>query len=160
VLAEDAAALVGLLVAALGIALSQRFDKPELDGAASLIIGLLLAAVAVALVWESRGLLIGEGIRPETARAIRSIALEQPKVRDVGRILSMYIGPDDVLVTMDLDFDEGTAATDAAAAIAAIERQVRERYPMIKRLFIEAGAAPPRQRWSRPDSTQPPADPQ
>jgi cation diffusion facilitator family transporter len=160
VLAEDAAALVGLLVAALGIALSHRFDKPELDGAASLVIGLLLAGVAVALVRESRGLLIGEGIRPETARAIRSIALAQPKVRDVGRILSMYVGPDDVLVTMDLDFDEGTAATDAAAAIAAIERQVRERYPMIKRLFIEAGAAPPQQRWSRPDSTQPPADPQ
>jgi cation diffusion facilitator family transporter len=160
VLAEDAAALVGLLVAALGIALSQRFEKPELDGAASLIIGLLLAGVAVALILESRGLLIGEGIRPETARAIRSIALEQPKVRDVGRVLSMYIGPDDVLVTMDLDFDVGTAAADAAAAIAAVERQVRERYPMIKRLFIEAGAAPAQQRWSRPDSTQAPADPQ
>ena len=160
VLAEDAAALVGLLVAALGIALSHRFDKPELDGAASLVIGLLLAGVAVALVRESRGLLIGEGIRPETARAIRSIALAQPKVRDVGRILSMYVGPDDVLVTMDLDFDEGTAAADAAAAIAAVERQVRERYPMIKRLFIEAGAAPPQLRWSRPDSTQPPTDPQ
>jgi cation diffusion facilitator family transporter len=160
VLAEDSAALAGLVVAALGIALSQRFDKPELDGAASLIIGLLLAGVALALIRESRGLLIGEGIRPETARAIRSIALGQPKVRDVGRVLSMYVGPDDVLVTMDLDFDDGTAAVDAAAAIAAVERQVRERYPMIKRLFIEAGTAPAQQRWSRPDSTQPPADPQ
>jgi cation diffusion facilitator family transporter len=105
VLAEDSAALAGLVVAALGIALSHRFEKPELDGAASLIIGLLLAGVALALIRESRGLLIGEGIRPETARAIRSIALGQPKVRDVGRVLSMYIGPDDVLVTMDLDFD-------------------------------------------------------
>jgi cation diffusion facilitator family transporter len=156
VLAEDSAALIGLVVAALGIALSQRFDKPVLDGTASLIIGLLLAGVAVALIWESRSLLIGEGIRPETARAIRSIALTQPKVRDVGRVLSMYVGPDDVLVTMDLDFDDGTAAADAGAAIAAIERQVRERYPMIKRLFIEAGAAQAQQRWSRPDSTQAP----
>jgi cation diffusion facilitator family transporter len=160
VLAEEAAALIGLVVAALGIALSQRFDIPELDGAASLIIGLLLAGVAVALTVESRGLLIGEGIRPETARAIRNIALGQAKVRDVGRVLSMYIGPDDVLVTMDLDFDDGTAAADATAAIAAVERQVRERYPMIKRLFIEVGAAPAKQRWSRPDSTQTPADPQ
>lgn len=160
VLAEDAAALVGLVIAALGIGLSHRFDKPELDGTASIIIGLLLAGVAVALIRESRGLLIGEGIRPETARIIRSIALGQSKVRDVGRVLSMYIGPDDVLVTMDLDFDDGTAAADAAAAIAAVERQVRERYPMIKRLFIEAGAAPAPQRWSRPDSTQGPADPQ
>ena len=160
VLAEDAAALVGLAVAAAGIALSHRFDKPELDGAASLVIGLLLAGVAVALIRESRGLLIGEGVRPETARAIRSMALAQPKVRDVGRVLSMYVGPDDVLVTMDLDFDDGTAAVDAAAAITAVERQVRERYPMIKRLFIEAGAAPAEQRWSRPDSTQAPAVPQ
>jgi cation diffusion facilitator family transporter len=160
VLAEDSAAMVGLVVAALGIASSQRFDKPELDGAASLVIGLLLAGVAVALIWESRGLLIGEGIRPETARAIRGIALGQPKVRDVGRVLSMYVGPDDVLVTMDLDFDDGTAAADAAAAIKAVERQVRERYPMIKRLFIEAGAVPPQERWSRPDSTQRPAEPQ
>jgi cation diffusion facilitator family transporter len=158
VLAEDSAALIGLVVAAVGIALSQRLGKPVLDGAASIIIGLLLAGVAVALIWESRSLLIGEGIRPETARAIRSIALAQPKVRDVGRVLSMYVGPDDVLVTMDLDFDDGTAAADAGTAIAAVERQVRERYPMIKRLFIEAGAAPAQQRWSRPDSTQAPAE--
>ena len=158
VLAEDAAALVGLVIAGIGIALGHRLDMPELDGAASLLIGLLLAGVAVLLIRESRGLLIGEGIRPETARAIRGIALAQPKVRDVGRILSMYVGPDDVLVTMDLDFDDGTAAADAAAAIAAVERQVRERYPMIRRLFIEAGAVTAQERWSRPDSTQAPAD--
>ena len=156
VLAEDAAALIGLLVAAVGIALSHRFAMPELDGAASLVIGVLLAGVAILLIRESHGLLIGEGIRPETARAIRSLALAQPAVRDVGRVLSMYIGPDDVLVTMDLDFADGTQAADAGAAIAALERQVRERFPMIKRLFIEAGAAPGQQRWSRPDSTQAP----
>ena len=159
VLAEDSAALVGLLIAAIGIWLSHVFDMPELDGVASLLIGLLLAGVAVALISESRGLLIGEGIRAETARAIREIALAQPKVRDVGRVLSMYIGPDDVLVTMDLDFDDGTAASEAGTAIEAVERQVRERFPMIKRLFIEAGAAPARERWSRPDAAQADVDP-
>ena len=157
VLAEDSAALVGLAIAALGIALSHALDMPELDGAASLLIGLLLCGVAVLLIAESRGLLIGEGIRPETARAIRELALAQPKVRDVGRILSMYVGPNDVLVTMDLDFDEGTDAADAATAISAVEQQVRERYPMIKRLFIEAGTAAPHDRWTRPDATQPAA---
>jgi cation diffusion facilitator family transporter len=158
VLAEDSAALVGLVIAAIGIALSHGLNMPELDGAASLFIGVLLAGVAVVLIRESRGLLIGEGIRPETAQAIRSIALAQPKVRDVGRVLSMYIGPDDALVTMDLDFDEGTAAAEAATAIGHVERQVRERFPMIKRLFIEAGAAASQHRWSRPDSTQMPVD--
>jgi divalent metal cation (Fe/Co/Zn/Cd) transporter len=159
VMAEDSAALAGLAIAAAGIAASHAFGMPWLDGAASVLIGILLAGVAVLLIRESRGLLIGEGIRPETARAIRGIALAQPKVRDVGRVLSMYVGPDDALVTMDLDFDEGTAAAEAATAIAAVEKQVRARYPMIKRLFIEAGAAPAQQRWSRPDSTQTPADP-
>jgi cation diffusion facilitator family transporter len=152
VLAEDSAALVGLLIAAVGIWLSHRFDMPELDGAASLLIGVLLAVVATFLTWQSRGLLIGEGIRPETARAIRSMALAVPRVRDVGRILSMYVGPDDALVTMDLDFDEGTAAAEAAMAIADVERQVRQRFPMIKRLFIESGTVPLQQRWSRPDA--------
>ncbi len=152
VLAEDSAALVGLAIAALGIGLSHRLDMPVLDGAASLLIGVLLAAVATFLTWLSRDLLIGEGLRPETARTIRSMALAVPGVRDVGRILSMYMGPDDALVTMDLDFDEGTAAADAALAIADIERRVRLRFPMIKRLFIESGSAPRQQRWSRPDA--------
>jgi len=152
VLAEDSAALVGLAIAAAGIWLSHRFDMPALDGAASLLIGVLLAVVATFLTWQSRDLLIGEGIRPETARAVRSMALAVPKVRDVGRVLSMYMGPDDALVTMDLDFDEGTAAADAALAIADVERQVRKRFPMIRRLFIESGSAPLLQRWSRPDA--------
>jgi len=158
VLAEDSAALLGLAIAAGGIALSHRFGMPALDGAASVLIGMLLAGVAILLVWQSRSLLIGEGIRPETARAIRHIALAQPGVRDVGRVLSMYVGPDDALVTMDLDFDEGTAATDAALAMTEVERRVRERYPMIRRLFIESGSAAQPQRWSRPDAIRTPPD--
>ncbi|MDQ0571435.1 cation diffusion facilitator family transporter [Variovorax paradoxus] len=142
VLAEDSAALIGLAVAALGIYLSHRFDLPALDGAASVVIGLLLAGVAVLLIAQARGLLIGEGIRPETARAIRSLAMEQPSVRDVGRVLSMYIGPNEVLAIVDVNFKEGTATGEAADAISAIEQRVRGRFPMIRRLFIEASEAP------------------
>ena len=142
VLAEDSAALLGLVVAALGIYFSHRLDLPALDGAASVVIGLLLAGVAVLLISQARGLLIGEGIRPETARAIRSLAMEQPSVSEVGRVLSMYIGPDDVLVIVDVNFKDGTATGDAADAISAIEQQVRARFPMIRRLFIEASESP------------------
>jgi cation diffusion facilitator family transporter len=153
VLAEDSAALIGLLIAAVGIALSHWLDMPVLDGVASMLIGVLLAGVAVLLIAESRGLLIGEGIRPETARAIRKLALAHPGVSAVGRILSMYIGPDDVLVTMDLDFAPGVSAADAAAAVAALRGQVRQAYPMIKRLFIEAAGV------DRVDWRSGPADP-
>ncbi len=159
VLAEDAAALAGLAIAALGIGLAHRYDLPVLDGVASLMIGVLLAVVAIFLTWQSRDLLIGEGVRPETARAIRRMALAVPRVRDVGRVLSMYMGPDDALVTMDLDFDEGTDAAEAAMAIAEVERRVREQFPMIRRLFIEAGSAPATQRWSRPDAIRAPTEP-
>lgn len=141
VLAEDSAALLGLAIAAAGIYFSHRLEIPELDGVASLVIGLLLAGVAVLLIRESRGLLIGEGVRPETARAIRAVAREQPGVYAVGRILSMYMGPNDVLAVIDLDFEDGTSTEEAAASIAAIEARVRARYPMIKRLFIEAGGS-------------------
>ncbi|MEO7338213.1 MAG: cation diffusion facilitator family transporter [Caldimonas sp.] len=141
VLAEDGAALVGLVIAAVGIALSTRFGWPMADGIASLLIGLLLAGVAVLLIRESRGLLIGEGIRHETAQAIRDMALAEPAVLRVGPILSMYIGPDDVLVVMDVDFDETRDTVDATAAIDAIEQRVRERFPMIRRLYVDAGTA-------------------
>jgi hypothetical protein len=71
----------------------------------------------------------------------------------------MYVGADDALVTMDLAFDAGTAAADAALAIADIERQVRARFPMIRRLFVEAGSGPALQeRWSRPDAVPVPAE--
>lgn len=65
----------------------------------------------------------------------------------------MCVGPDDVLATTGLDFDDGTAAADAGAAVAAVEQQVGLHCPTIKRLFIEVAAVPAQLRWSRPDST-------
>jgi len=142
VLAEDSAALVGLLVAALGIYLGHALDMPVLDGVASVVIGVLLAGVAVLLIAQARGLLIGEGIRPETARAIRAIAMEQPSVEDVGHVLSMYIGADEALVIVDVNFKDDISTGEAGDAIAAIETEVRARFPTIKRIFIEATEAP------------------
>ncbi|HJV60432.1 MAG TPA: cation diffusion facilitator family transporter [Albitalea sp.] len=138
VLAEDSAALLGLAVAAAGVAASHRLNRPWLDGAASMVIGVLLMGVAVLLVRESRGLLIGEGIRPGTSAAIREIALRQPAVHAVGQPLSMYIGRDEVLLTLDVQFAPGTPAESVARAIAAIEREVRERFAVIRRIYIEA----------------------
>jgi len=136
VLAEDSAALVGLLIAALGVYLSHRLQMPRLDGVASMLIGLLLAAAAILLVREARGLLIGEGIRAETRRDIRALAEKLPAVARVGEILSMYVGREEVLVTLQLSFRDGTSTADAADSLARLERQVRERFPMVRRLFI------------------------
>jgi cation diffusion facilitator family transporter len=138
VLAEDAAALAGLAVAAVGVYLSHRLDLPILDGAASVVIGLLLAGVAVLLIRESRGLLIGEGVAPETAAAIRDIALRNSRVRDAARPLSMYLGPDEILLTLDVEFKRNSTADEIVAAVGDIEHDIRLRYPKIRRIYIEA----------------------
>jgi cation diffusion facilitator family transporter len=138
VLAEDAAALVGLAVAAVGIFISHQYGVPEADGAASIVIGGILAGVAVLLIREARGLLIGEGIRAETAIQIRRLLEAHPLVRRVGPLLSMYIGADQVLLTLDAEFDPHASAADIAAAISELEKAIRERFDKITRIYIEA----------------------
>lgn len=137
VLAEDSAALIGLVIAGIGIFLSHWLEMPELDGAASIAIGVLLAGVAVLLIHESRGLLVGEGVRRETVEAIRNIALRQAGVRGVGRALSMYIGPAEVLLTLDVEFEDQTPGSEITDAIDSMERQIQAQFPKITRIYIE-----------------------
>jgi cation diffusion facilitator family transporter len=138
VLAEDSAALLGLAIAAVGVWSSHHWQMPSLDGVASVLIGVLLAGVAVLLIREARGLLIGEGVRASTAETIRKLAGENPCVQAVGHPLSMYIGRDDVLLTLDVQFRSGSSAQQVMDSIAHIERQVREQFPVIRHIYIEA----------------------
>ena len=138
VLAEDSAALAGLAIAAVGVYASHVLDRPEVDGMASIAIGLLLAGVAVLLVRESRSLLVGEGIRPETARRVRELALAHPEIERAGRPLSMYIGRDAALLALDVHFRDGTPAEAVAAATASLEAQVRAEFPTIRHIYVEA----------------------
>lgn len=138
VVAEDSAALIGLLLAALGVWSSHHFGMPELDGAASIAIGLLLAGVAVLLIHESRSLLVGEGVDLDMAREIRRMAQSDPAVASVAHPLTMYFGPDEVLLTLDVKFRNGVSGGDIAIAVNRIERAIRERFRSIKRIYIEA----------------------
>ena len=138
VLAEDSAALIGLAIAAAGIWASHALNEPAFDGAASILIGLLLAGTATLLIHEARGLLVGEGLRPDTVEAIRKIAAAHREVLSVGRPLSMYIGADEVLLVLDVDFDDSTPAEQVAETIKAIEAEIRERFSKIRRIYIEA----------------------
>jgi len=137
VIAEDGAALVGLVIAAAGVWLGHRFEDPTYDAVASILIGLLLAAVALMLVASARGLLVGEGVRPETAREIRRLARELPGVRAVGPLLSMYVGAENVLLTLDLHYEPGTSGQTISDGINRLEAEVRQRWPRIARIYIE-----------------------
>ncbi len=137
VLFEDAAALLGLVVAFLGIYLGHRFNEPRFDGAASLAIGLLLMSVAGFLAYESKGLLIGEGASLGMLRSIGALAEADPAIRQAMNPLTMYFGPDTVLLAIEVRFAEGLSAAELAAAADRLDRRIRERYPSIRHVFIE-----------------------
>lgn len=132
------AALAGLAIAALGVYASHSLNRPELDGAASVAIGVLLAVVAIVLIYESRGLLIGEGINADTARSIRGIVLADASVDAAGYPLTMYLGPDEVLLTLDVEFAPGLSAGETTAAVLRLEGAIRSRCERIRRIYIES----------------------
>ena len=140
VLFEDAAALLGLIVAFAGIFLAHYFNNPYLDGAASILIGVILASVAVFLAYESKGLLVGEGADPETLENIRKLAEAAAGVEKVINPLTMYFGPRTILLTVDIEFDKKLSAMEVEEAVDRLEKNIRSQYPDIKHIYIEAGA--------------------
>ena len=138
VMAEDSAALAGLIAAGVGVFASAELGLLWVDGAASVVIGLILAGVALLLIHQARSLLVGAGIRPETADGIRELARATPGVCTVGRPLSMYIGPEEVLLALDVGFDPEVSADDVASSVRELERAIRGKYDKIKRIYIEA----------------------
>jgi divalent metal cation (Fe/Co/Zn/Cd) transporter len=137
VLAEDSAALVGLLFAFFGVLLTQITGNSVFDGVASIIIGCILATVAMFLAYETRSLLVGES-DPEVARTVRRLAASDPAVRSVGAPLTMQLGPDEILVNLGVKFREGIGARELAGSIDRIERAIRREHPQVTRVFIEA----------------------
>ncbi len=139
---EDSAAMLGLIFAFLGIYLGHLFDNPYLDGAASIAIGLLLMSVAWILASRTKGLLLGEGVNPEELADMRNRVESDPAVERAGDILTMYMGPHDLLVNMGVCFAPGTTAEEMHEAIRRIEADLRAGYPETNRVYIEAESLP------------------
>jgi cation diffusion facilitator family transporter len=137
---EDSAALAGLIVAFLGILLGDLLDNPYLDGVASIVIGVILAAVAVFLAYETKGLLIGEAVDPETLASVRSIAGDDDAVQRVRKSLTMHFGPHEVLLALDVEFSPQLSAKEIGDAINRVETAIRNQHPEIRHIFIEAKA--------------------
>ena len=138
VLLEDSAAMIGLIVAFTGIFLGQLLDMPVLDGAASIGIGMVLTVAAVILAIETKGLLIGESADMKMVEGVKALALSHPQVTDVNEALTMHLGPEDILLTMSLDFSGDASADDVEEAVSKMEVAIKEIHPEIRRVFIEA----------------------
>ncbi len=142
VLFEDSAAMLGLIVAMAGIALGQWTGNPVWDGVASVMIGLILAGTAIWLAYETKSLLIGEAAEPQVVAGIRKIADAHPEVESINDCLTLHMGPDFILLNLSVDFRDSLSAGAVERTIAALTRTIKAEFPRVKRVFIEAEAAP------------------
>jgi len=140
VLLEDSAALLGLIFAFAGIFLGSQLGLPQLDGVASVLIGLLLCGVAVLMVYESKGLLIGEGLDHESLKSIRALVEADPGVEWVGHLHTMYLGPHEVLLTIELRFHSHISSLEVRQAARRLREGIQSQYPDVRRIFFGAEA--------------------
>jgi cation diffusion facilitator family transporter len=140
VLLTDAGSLIGLLIAACGIALHQATGNAAFDGAASIAIGVLLGAVAIALAFDSAGLLLGEAAGPYRQNLIREAILENSDVEAIRELLTMYVGPDMLLVASRVTVRDTMSVTELERLADEIERAVQTAIPEVREFFLDPTA--------------------
>jgi len=136
-LLENAGALVGLAVAAAGLTLSLVTSNPFWDGLASVLIGLVLGALALVLLFEAKGLLIGESADPALVAAIRRTAEAHEGIVCVHEVLTLHVAPEMVTAMISADFDDTISARAVEGIVARIERQVGEMFPIVTRVYVQ-----------------------
>jgi cation diffusion facilitator family transporter len=141
VLFEDSAAMLGLLIAILGIWLTQVTGIPYFDGIASIMIGLILGGTAIWLAVETKGLLIGEGASKSVVASIRQIAESFDEVENVNELLTMHMGPDFILVNISIRFKRGQLTREIEAIIQEIDYAIKSKHEIVQRVFVEAEPA-------------------
>ncbi|HEY6188716.1 MAG TPA: cation diffusion facilitator family transporter [Pyrinomonadaceae bacterium] len=153
VLFEDSAALVGIVIAALGLYLTEHHSGPAggayWDGLASMAIGVVLAIVAFALARSSRGLLLGESATPKSVERIRQAILSHPNVVEVVELLTMHLAPKQILINAHINLRDELATDDIEQTIAEIEQAIKREEPKVHMIFLETA------RESRTETREP-----
>lgn len=141
VLFEDSAALLGIVIAAAGLVLTEQHTWPGggayWDGLASILIGIVLAIVAFVLARTSRALLLGEGANPKTVAKIREAIESHPHVNKVVEILTMHLAPKQILINAHINLREDLVTTDIEHTIEEIEQIIRKAEPKVEMIFLE-----------------------
>jgi len=144
VLFEDSAALLGLVIALIGISAAQYFEQPWMDGAASVGISLILAATAVFLARESKGLLMGEPALPDMQAKILEVAQADPAVEKANGVLTVHIGPEQIVAGLSLDFVDHISAADIETCVERLENKLKAEVPEVSAVFIKPQTS---ERW-------------
>jgi len=156
---EDSAAMVGLVLAALGLALRQVTGSPVWDGAASIAIGALLIVVAVRLGIDSREYLIGRAAGPRELGTIRAEIEQTPGVDKLLDLRTMYLGPERLIVAARVAFSDEISADRAEDVADEIDKRLCDRLPLEPHVFLDPTQATPSARLSGycPDAVVHPA---
>lgn len=139
---EDSAATVGLIIAAVGLALLQITGNPIFDGLASILIGLVLVAVAIALGMETRDLLLGAAAPPATRQAIRGAIEEFTDVCAVVTLLTMRLGLESLLVTGEVNIADDLSTDEIERLLLRVAARIREAAPEVKNVYLEPHPVP------------------
>jgi cation diffusion facilitator family transporter len=134
---EDTAALVGLVLAAVGITLHHLTGQGFWDGTASILIGLLLVGVAFALGQQNKRALIGEALTPAVQDEIREIIRDSPGIDSVVELLTMRMSPEEVLVAARVDLDDDASVDELEQAADEVERRLRDAHPEVRHVFLD-----------------------
>ena len=138
---EDGAALLGLLVATLGITGALLLDMPELDGIASIGISIVLAASSILLARETKALLIGEAAQPHVRESIMRIASNDTDIRCVNGVLTVQMGPNQVLAALSAEFRDELNTTQIEHCIGRIEAAIIDAHLDVTTLFVKPQTA-------------------
>jgi cation diffusion facilitator family transporter len=136
VLLENGGAMAGIIVAAMGLAISQATGDPRFDGMASIVIGIILGLIAFFLAYESKALLIGEAADPELVNSLRALVAARAGVTAVGEVLTVHSAPDQITAMLSVDFEDGISARDVEILVCEIEEQAAIHFPDVRRLYI------------------------
>ncbi len=137
VLLEDSAALVGLVIALLGVVVADVTGDGRWDGVGSLAIGILLVGVAIVLVIEMGSLLVGEAARPEVVDRIRRAIETFPTVSRCIHLRTEHLGPDEIVVAAKVEFDPNLTVAELASTIDELEVEIRRVEPRATLIFVE-----------------------
>ncbi len=136
ILLENSGALAGLVIAAIGLALSLLTGNPVWDGMASVAIGLVLGVLAVLLLYEAKGLLIGEAADPALVAKIRDCAAARAGIEAVHDVLTVHSSPTMVTVIISADFTDTLTAKEVEQIVAEIEREIAVSFPIVARVYV------------------------
>src|SRR6185436_8276932 len=115
-----------------------QLGLPQLDGVASVLIGLLLCGVAVLMVYESKGLLIGEGLDHESLKSIRELVEGDEAVEWVGHLHTMYLGAHEVLLKIELRFRSHISALEVRQGVRRLQKNIQSQHPDVRRIFFSS----------------------